>query len=85
MACLSFSGVYMLFCAACTVGDLPAALEAAVFTDIFSHVIKDDPWLWGHLPHPRSEQKDPSASKCPPVEFGQQKSKQQQKKKRGRR
>lgn len=66
-------------------GDLQAALETAVFTDNFSHAIKDNPQLWGNLPHPRSEQKDPSASKCPPVEFGQQESKQRQKKKRERR
>lgn len=65
-------------------GDLQAALETAVFTDNFSHIIKDNPSLWGNLPRPRSQQKDPSASKSPPVGFGQQESKQQQKK-RGRR
>lgn len=70
------------------VGDLQVALETAVLTDNFSHIIKDNPSLWLNLPraHSKAENGKNKTSVCEqmsPVEFGQQESKQQQKKKRG--
>lgn len=37
------------------VGDLQVALETAVLTDNFSHIIKDNPSLWLNLPRAHSK------------------------------